>query len=431
MKRLGAAITLLCLLVPVSASAESKEGFDDEFSFEVEEFEKKALEWGGFAELKWEHQDINQSGALAGINLERDKGSLDRIRTSLQLDGSYTREIFSMNWQLKGYVQGDDLGGDNDATAYQAYATLKPSSLISASLGKKTYKWGKGYAWNPAGFINRPKDPNDPEEAMEGFITGEVDLVKSFSGPLRTAALTTVVLPVSSEINDDFGEQDHVNLAAKLYLLYRDVDIDFMAFTGNSRTTRFGADFSTNLASNFEIHGEGAYIPELRKGILKEDGTVEQRTRTATSWLLGFRYLTERDLTTIVEYYGNDGGLSHEEMVRFYDLADLGQSGNSPALSKAEQLVTKGYGRAQPGRRYLYLRMTQKEPFDILYLTPGVTCIGNLEDGSFSLAPELSYTGFENWEMRVRFSWLEGGKDTEYGEKMNRNKLECRVRYFF
>ncbi|MDX2440743.1 MAG: hypothetical protein QNK40_09350 [Desulfobacterales bacterium] len=34
------------------------------------------------------------------------------------------------------------------------------------------------YAWDPVGFINRRKDPNDPEEALEGYITGEIDLIK-------------------------------------------------------------------------------------------------------------------------------------------------------------------------------------------------------------------------------------------------------------
>jgi hypothetical protein len=41
------------------------------------------------------------------------------------------------------------------------------------------------------------------------------------------------------------------------------------------------------------------------------------------------------------------------------------------------------------------------------------------------------YTGFTNWEIRGRFSYLGGGESTEYGEKSNSNKWEVRVRYFF
>ena len=55
----------------------------------------------------------------------------------------------------------------------------------------------------------------------------------------------------------------------------------------------------------------------------------------------------------------------------------------------------------------------------------------NLDDKSYSISPEMVYTGFTNWELRLRFSYLNGGTSTEYGEKMNSNKLELRLRYFF
>ncbi|HID01641.1 MAG TPA: hypothetical protein EYP18_00305, partial [Desulfobacterales bacterium] len=85
----------------------------------------------------------------------------------------------------------------------------------------------------------------------------------------------------------------------------------------------------------------------------------------------------------------------------------------------------------QPGRQYLYAKVTKKEPFDILYFTPGVTTIINLEDKSYSISPEMVYRGFTNWEIRLRFSLLDGGNSTEFGEKTNSNKVELRARYFF
>jgi hypothetical protein len=75
--------------------------------------------------------------------------------------------------------------------------------------------------------------------------------------------------------------------------------------------------------------------------------------------------------------------------------------------------------------------MTQKEPFELLYFTPGITAIINLDDQSYSLNPEVIYTGFTNWELRLRYSHIEGGRFTEYGEKSNASKLELRVRYYF
>jgi hypothetical protein len=51
---------------------------------------------------------------------------------------------------------------------------------------------------------------------------------------------------------------------------------------------------------------------------------------------------------------------------------------------------------------HFYLRLSQKELFDILYFTPALTGIYNLGDHSFSLSPELVYTGITNLEMRLK-----------------------------
>jgi hypothetical protein len=82
-------------------------------------------------------------------------------------------------------------------------------------------------------------------------------------------------------------------------------------------------------------------------------------------------------------------------------------------------------------RDYLYARVSRKEPFDILYFTPAATSIINLNDGSFSLSPELLYTGITNLELRLKVTVLEGGRFSEFGEKQNNYRLELRARYFF
>jgi hypothetical protein len=80
---------------------------------------------------------------------------------------------------------------------------------------------------------------------------------------------------------------------------------------------------------------------------------------------------------------------------------------------------------------YLYLRVTQKEPFNILYFTPAITTIMNLSDRSFSISPELLYTGFTNWEFRLKGFAIVGPKGTDFGEKQNDYRIELRVRYYF
>jgi len=104
---------------------------------------------------------------------------------------------------------------------------------------------------------------------------------------------------------------------------------------------------------------------------------------------------------------------------------------SNAALLQRALAVQYSYARPNPMRQYLYLRVNQKEPFDILYFTPAITAIVNLEDGSTSLVPELLYTGITNLELRLRTFFLAGGRLSDFGEKPNDLKLELRVRYYF
>jgi hypothetical protein len=75
--------------------------------------------------------------------------------------------------------------------------------------------------------------------------------------------------------------------------------------------------------------------------------------------------------------------------------------------------------------------VSQSEPFDILYFTPSLTWIYNLSDRSFSISPELLYTGITNLELRLKGTLLAGESLSEYGEKQNDYRIELRVRYYF
>ena len=55
----------------------------------------------------------------------------------------------------------------------------------------------------------------------------------------------------------------------------------------------------------------------------------------------------------------------------------------------------------------------------------------NLNDRSYSLTPELLYTGFTNWELRFRTAFIAGGRSTEFGEKQNDYRMELRIGYYF
>ena len=410
-----------------------------EFSFDAAQYEKKTYELTGYLELKTERFSLNRNGAFYDLNFFDRPGTENIDRYGLLFKPSAKVRLgdaVTVNARAHLEAQRDSVQDASTNRFDEAYLSYKPDPGFTLEAGKVAMKWGKAYAWNPAGFIERPKDPNDPELAREGFTLLSADFIRNFDGALQTLAFTPVLLPVSTQLNSDFGSADHVNAAAKLYMLLHDTDIDLMFLNGGSRTRRYGFDFSRNLGTNLEVHGEWARVHDVQRGVTDSRGAVTPGRAHATSYVLGTRYLSERDTTYIVEYYRNGAGFSEGQMNDFYALVESGMdrlrtTGDTTLLRRAGALAQAQYGRPNAGRRYLYARVSQKEPFDILYFAPAVTLIANLDDGSASVAPELLYTGITNVELRARAFFLTRGARTEFGEKQNFRRLELLARLYF
>jgi len=411
---------------------------DENYSFDLAEIEKNPYHFGGYLEAKPLLSSPSGDSAIYHLKYrERDLGkSLEEANLKLQLEGSYEKGIAGFYFKTNTDLKLSRLGDQERTDLFEGYFSLKPSSSWRIDAGKKTFKWGKGYAWNPVGFLDRPKDPDDPEVGMEGVFALSADYTKSFDGALKTVSFTPVLQPIYEHVNAEFGKRNYINAAGKLYLLLYDTDIDFMFLTGGSRTTRFGVDFSRNVTTNWEIHGEFAYLRDFQTNLIDPVGKVTPREFDATTYLLGMRYLTVRDTTYLLEYYRNGMGFNGAEMQNFFNFVQnsyrtYAAGGGDVALQKAAQLSDGQYGRPNAMRDYLYLRVSQKEPFDLLYVTPAVTAILNLNDRSQTLSPEIAYTGITNLDLRLRASFIRGASGSEYGEKSFDFKLELRIGYYF
>jgi hypothetical protein len=429
--------TIGCLALSWGAFALAQE----EYKFDLSEIEKKPYHIGGYLEFRPVLFGLDRDASLFKLKFfKRDEGkTIEEYNGKLQVEGSFEKGIarlfvrtnFDLTYSYLGWEHNDP-----EKMIYEGYLSLKPSSSLSFKFGKQTLLWGKGYAFNPVAFTSRPKDPDDPELALEGYITASVDYIKSFQGPLRTISITPVIFPVYKDINDDFGKVNKLDFAGKLYLLLYDTDIDFISMTGGSRTSRVGMDFSRNITTNLEVHGEFAFVNNQTKKVIDSQGKTSDSEFDAKSYLLGLRYLTASDTTFIFEYYRNGTGFSHLEMKDYFAFIDKGYDlflikGNDSLLKKAADVTEGNYGRTNPSKDYLYLRISQKEPFNILYFTPAITTIMNLNDRSLSISPELLYTGIKNLEIRLKAIGLLGGKGTEFREKQNDYRLELRARYYF
>ncbi len=418
--------------IPVMAFAE------ETYTFDPAETEKKPYYVGGYIEIKPILYGLDHDSAFYKLRFfnNHQGQNLPEWNGRVQLEGSYEKNIFRIYAKTSTDLQSSYSGGSERSTFYELYGSVKPSSNLKIDVGKKTMKWGKAYAWNPVAFVDRPKDPDDPEQALEGYILATADYIKSMDGPLKTFSFTPVLFPVYDHVNDNFGSNYKLNVAGRFYFLLYDTDIDLLFMTGGSKTDRYGFDFSRNITTNFEIHGEVAYLRNFQKNALDLTGKTCQVEGETLSYVAGIRHLTTFDLTTIIEYYHNGMGFSGNDMKNYYAYIASGYNtyqatGNATVLNNAQQMAAGNYSSSSAMENYLYVRLSQKEPFNILYFTPSLTWMMNTDDQSWSLTPELLYTGFTNWEFRIRSGFIVGARNSDFGEKQNDYRMELRVGYYF
>ncbi|MBS1156235.1 MAG: hypothetical protein H6R07_2159 [Proteobacteria bacterium] len=428
MKHAAAILTLL-LAVAVPAPAE-------DFSFDAKEFEKKTFEFGGYLEAKQEalNQRPDRSSYALTYPNEASRNWLYRSTGTLELTGKLNLDQVVADLRLRGlYAEDTFVRTIETDKVMEGGVRWSPQQGLSFDAGKRVMRWGKGYAWSPVGFVERAKDPSDPQASREGFVMASMDWTRTFDGPISTVGFTPLIVPVKDKINGDFGKPDHINPAAKLYLLAWDTDVDLMWQGKGSKPQSFGVDFSRNLGTNLEIHGEWARMADVQRSYVDGAGNTFSRTENINSFLAGLRYLTENEVTWIAEYYRNGSGYSSIQLEDYYRFADQATAPGASAslFNKAKNLAQSGYARSNPGRDYLYLRASVSEPFNWLYTTTALTTMVNLNDGSFQITPEISYTGFTNMEIRARAIFLSNQRHTDFGEKTSSQRYEVYARYFF
>lgn len=323
---------------------------------------------------------------------------------------------------------------DADASAdiFEAYGNFNPSFNTTLQAGRRVYNWGKGYAFNPVGFVNPVKDSENPELAQAGLLSANVEYVKSFSsGALQNMSLLLVVIPSSGNTSSRFGELKQTDLALKTSFLVWDTDIDLMGFYSLQKPKRIGVDIARNVSENWEVHGELSYSANVKKFTIANSSLYSTRSN-GVSYLLGVRYLHVSNTTLIAEYYHNQFGLSASEFDVYNRFLASGTQGNDPIQLQQVAKVNQTYFRGSNLMKdYLYLKLTKPEPFDWLYLTLSAFTIYNVADKSFLVSITMNYKPATNVEFILWPTLITGGGNTEYGSKAFRQKVEAWMRVFF
>ncbi|MEA1986835.1 MAG: hypothetical protein U9N76_05045 [Candidatus Marinimicrobia bacterium] len=408
--------------------------FTQDYSFDFEEFEKKPYEYVGTFKMQSDLIRLNHSSDLYQLSFlnREEKDFFDSYFASVQLNGSYEISKFKLIADLKDKISyTTDNEFENNFSIYESFLNIDFSKNIDFQIGKKSVKWGKGYIWNPVSFVGRQKDINDVDIGLEGFWMLKFDYVKSITGFIQNFAITPVIVPVTESFNEDFQDEESYNFILNSYFLVQDTDIDFYLFMKENGLKKYGFDFARNILPSWEIHAEYVFTKEVNTDWLNPSFAIESTIDETNDYLFGTRFLFETNTTLIVEYLHNGAGLGEEQMNNFFDAIEYTVSGNDSLLPVIKQYQSESFSSQFLMKDYIYAKLSQPEPFDILYFTPSIFVLYNLNDNSQMIGCELSYSRFNNLNLKLKYNLMLGKENSEFGEKITSNKISFLMEYVF
>lgn len=344
----------------------------DEYDFDISTLQHEPYEYSGYLRIDNKIQKLNADN----------EEYQNYLHLEALFDFSYHYDFITFKTSLMAtYDYTKDRLEESDLPVNELYVDAKLNTNHKVLVGKESLKWGKGYYFNPIAFFDRPKDPTQPTLTREGFIIAKYSYNKSFSGDFKNLSFDFVYLPSTEDINSDYyisntDSKNANNLAMRLYLLYFDTDIDFIFNYSDIANDKIGIDFSKNIQVNFEVHGEFAKVID-----------------DSHSYLLGVRYLTDFELTIISEYMYNSEGLNKEE---------IEASSSILPFSAKDYLVTL---------------ISQKEPFNWLYLSLYYKNMMNVQDSSQQNKLGVGYSFKNNIDIDLSYNNNSGTELSEFGKK--------------
>ncbi|OFZ46246.1 MAG: hypothetical protein A2381_11555 [Bdellovibrionales bacterium RIFOXYB1_FULL_37_110] len=423
-------ILILVLVVVLHSFVAADENTPLPFNTSNETLVNK-LEWSGNLDVKYALLHSRQNSSIYKIlNYQQQDTSsfLSQFRLEPYINTDYVARQTSFHLKSHGKFYSEE---DSQLDLLELYGSVNPSFGSSLTGGKRAFSWGKGYAFNPVGYVNPLKDPENPELIQTGIISISGEYTKSItSDVLKTMALTAVIIPATATLNHS-GEFDNTDLAVKSYFLLWDTDVDILWFASKVNARQIGLDFSRNIYENIEVHGEFSTFTHAQRNLVKS-GTLGSDITSGSSYLFGMRYLNTLNTTLIAEYYHNGMGLTKSEFDTYRNYLDnVLASNNDQTILQTQRTVKTNFQKPVLMRDYLYLKITQPEPFNWVYFTPSLYSIINLLDKSFSLSAPLSYKPITNFEYVFTPTFFVGSNNSEFGEKQYGQRYEMWLRFFF
>lgn len=430
MKKIILVSTLFFLRSAIGSAAEEITASSEPTETYAEQIVSK-LELGGSLDTRYSLLQSRKTSSLyklQNFGQTEKSGELSQFLLEPYLNGDYVTKDIGFHFKTHTTYINEQ---SSTFELVELYESVNIQPTLTFFIGKKAYTWGKGYAFNAVGYVNPTKDSENPESVQAGKMSLAVDYTKSFdSDALRTLGLTFIVLPPSN-VQNKYGEASQTEFAAKTYFLAWDSDIDILAHKSASNGNQLGIDFSTNILTNLEVHGEFSQFENVPKATINQN-TLSIQNSAGNSYLVGLRYLSASDTTVIGEYYHNGTGLTAAEFNQYFQYVDdTISSGQSAAVQQALGTVGTYFQKSVLMSDYLYFKVSQPEPFNWVYFTPSMYVLYNLGDQSFSLGAPMSYKPFTNFEFVLWPTLLVGSARTQFGDKQFSQRWEAWFRFYF
>jgi len=403
-----------------------------EYDFEIPEEEAAKIEFNGNLDAKWAVSQTNKNSPfyrLQFFGLENIENYLSWYQLDFYFNSDFHHDKVDLIMRtFTQYTSENKV----DLSLFELFGSLNISSRLVLSVGKRRYYWGKGYAFNPVGYVNAEKDPENPDLALSGKNSISIIYNYSFnSSMIQNLSLSAIVLPGNAELLDKYSVLNNTSIALKLYLLLQNIDLDFMIHAGKNKPHRYGMDLSTNLRENIEVHGEVNYAIDEDINFV-QNNVIQLKKTEGFSYLLGLRYLNDLNITFIAEYYHSDQGLTFAEYQTYLDYLNTSLNGaDLNSISQLKSNMSNNFHSKTIMRDYCYFKASLPEPFEWLYSSISIFTIYNLDDNSFILSPQIAYKPFTNSEIILWPTYFFGDDNSEYGNKQFQTKIELWFRFYF
>lgn len=447
--------TVALFLLALASPARAQESLDEidaakgQKSASGSESKKILAEVNGYVDNRFQYSYIDPGASPIST---KDQPSLQEIlEGNIQLKVTLSSKAFiytdiSLIYQNGWLFYDKDASGErvrypeHDVATFrpfvvpsELYVTYSPKPWLNFLIGKKRIIWGPGFAFNPTDLINPPKDPTDPNFQRAGQWVARVELpfekftVSALFAPqvlYQTSGIPYAVMKYNDyPLSDGTKPPDdsyHYLLAARLYLLLFNTDINLFYFFSNKyndlfeNSSRFGGSFSRYFFTDYELHIEALFQigstrlypnhlcaignvcnPATALSATKlTDGTVYPRV------LVGGRTQFKDESTLSIEYYYQSDGYSDLEFQDFLRLlvkatqAGISTTGVSTTPTGGSTGALPQRFTFDPLRRH-YLILSYTKPKIKDDWTVGAVLIAGLTDLSGTLSPSVSWSAKE------------------------------------